>query len=449
VILSSVVGIVIGFLITIFLNLLHFAQSQQDNFGFSYYFLLPFGFVASVYLIKKFSSKEKTHGTDRIIESFHEHNGKMEFRYIPIKLLATIITIFSGGSAGKEGPGAQIGSSFSSWFSDFFNFSSQDRKKLAICGISAGFASVFGTPIAGAIFAVEILFVGVILYDVLLPSFIAGFAAFTVAQFLGVEYTFYDVKFYQDVALDLVLIFQVIVAGIFFGLVANLLVNIFKWGKEYFKYRFTNPYYQAFWGGLILIVLTLIFGESYLGLGLDLIKNSLDGNQDLPWYDFLLKSIFTSLTISAGGSGGIITPMFAIGSSSGHLFGELIGNNIALFAALGFVSVVAGATNAPLAGIIMAVELFGLDIAHYAALSVIIAFLLTGHKSIFPSQKLSMRKSEFLDVDVGGNINKASVHKNINLNEDLSRIKDVKLRVKYKKMLVRLRRRMVDDKSWW
>ena len=335
---------------------------------------------------------------------------------------------------GKEGPGAQIGAGTASFIATTLKFRKQDRKKLVICGISAGFASVFGTPIAGAIFGVEVLIIGVIMYDVLLPSFIAGFAAFTTTQFLGVEYTYFDVRFYQAIALDVPLILQVILAGVFFGVVSDILVTTLKTSSKKIKSLAYSPYTKAFVGGFVLIILTFIFGEKFLGLGMGTIQDALNPNADLsngiPWYAFLLKTIFTSITLGVGGSGGIITPIFYVGATSGNLFGHMIGSeHIALFAALGFVSVLSGAANAPIAATIMAVELFGLEIAHYAALSAVISFLLTGHKSVFNSQKLGMKKSGALHINMGEDIDSTNVELE---DKEATRLKNIQDRLQKK-----------------
>jgi len=412
--LSSVVGIIIGGVVSFFLKSIEYAEAHQSDLIFPYYFLLPIMLVLTVWLVKTFAPNAEGHGTEKVIEAVHKKDAKIDIAVIPVKLLATVMTIFAGGSVGKEGPGAQIGAGTASFISTTLKFRKGDRKKLVICGISAGFASVFGTPIAGAIFGVEVLIIGVIMYDVLLPSFIAGFAAFTTTQFLGVEYTYYDVRFYQQIALDIPLILQVILAGIFFGVIADILVTTLTKSSKQIKKLQYSAYTKAFAGGLFLVILTLIFGERYLGLGMDTIKDALipssDVETNIPWYAFLLKTIFTSVTLGVGGSGGIITPVFYIGATSGNWFGHMVGgDHVALFAALGFVSVLSGATNAPIAATIMAVELFGLEIAHYAAISAVISFLLTGHRSVFNSQKLGMRKSDILDVQFGQDIDEASV----------------------------------------
>jgi len=434
-ILSSVVGIVIGTVVTMFLKVLQLSESSRSALPFDYYYLLPFALLLTVYLVKTFAPNAEGHGTEKVIEAVHKQHGKIDIAVIPVKLLATVLTIFAGGSVGKEGPGAQIGAGVSSVISSLLKFSKEDRKKLVICGISAGFATVFGTPIAGAIFGVEVLIIGVILYDVLLPSFIAAFAAFTTAQFLGIEYTYYDVHFYQKIALDMPLILQVIVAGLFFGFVSDIVVTSTIQVSKLIKKIPLHPLIIAFLGGIVLIVLAWIFGEQYLGLGMDTIKNVLgpfpDVSPDTPWYAFLAKTLFTSITLGIGGSGGIITPLFYIGATSGNLFGHLMGGeHIAMFAALGFVSVLSGATNSPIAATIMAVELFGLDIAHYAALSVVISFLITGHRSVFSSQILAMKKSEMLKIKVGDQVDKTDVLLD---DREIGQIRDIKERLRMRK----------------
>ena len=432
--LSSIVGIIIGASVTLFLKLLQYSEENQNILPFDHYYLLPFALIATVWLVKKFAPDAKGHGTEKVIEAVHKKNGKIELAVIPVKLFATIITIFSGGSVGKEGPGAQIGAGMASFVSDLFHFSEQDRKKLVICGIGAGFASVFGTPIAGAIFGVEVLIIGLIRYDVLLPSFIAGFAAFSTAQFLGIEYTYFDIDFHQRIELDIPLIFQVILAGLFFGLISDITITILKRTERTIKKIPLNIYIKAFFGGTILVLLSLIVGDQYFGLGLETIDDVLYPDpyfsKDIPWYAFLLKTIFTSITLGVGGSGGIVTPIFYIGATSGNLFGTLMGDHIAFFAALGFISVLAGTTNSPIAATIMAMELFGIEVAHYAAISVVISFLMTGHRSVFPSQILAMKKSDMLDIKYGENIGDTEVKMK---DKDIDKIKEIHERLQNKR----------------
>ncbi len=447
--LSSIIGIVIGAIVTLFLDILHWTEHSRNLLPFHFYYTLPFILMLSLWLVKKFAPTAEGHGTEKVIEAVHKNYGKIDIWVIPVKLVTTVLTIFAGGSVGKEGPAAQIGAGAASGISDLLRFNKYDRKNLVICGIGAGFAAVFGTPIAGAIFGVEVLIIGVIKYDVLLPSFIAGFAAFTTTQFLGIEYTYYDVRFYENIALDLPLIFEVVVAGIFFGIVTDIFVTAVSWSHRAIKNIKLNPYLKAFFGGVILIIIASVFGDRYLGLGLNTIKLLLnhDGDfaKDIPWYAFLLKTFTTSISLAVGGSGGIITPIFYVGAASGHLIGMLLNEHIALFAALGFVSVVAGATNAPIAATIMAVELFGLEIAHYAALSAVISFLITGHRSVFSSQILAMKKSGILNVKIGKEIDDAEVKLE---EKEINQIRDIRERLQQRrKKLVQTRQQNKIDKK--
>jgi H+/Cl- antiporter ClcA len=434
-VLSSFVGIIIGGSVTFFLKSLKYAESKQSLLSFDYFYLLPVALLLTVWIIKKFAPDADGHGTEKVIEAVHKKSGKINLAVIPVKLLATLLTIFAGGSVGKEGPGAQIGAGMASFVSDIFRFSKEDRKTLVICGIGAGFASVFGTPIAGAIFGVEVLVVGLIRYNVLLPSFIAGFAAFSTAQYLGVEYTYFNVHFHQTIELDLPLIIQVVIAGVFFGVVCDITITMINKTTKYIKLIPFNSYIKAFFGGVVLIMLSFVFGEDYFGLGLDTIDYLLSVHNyqpiDIPWYSFLIKTLFTSITLGVGGSGGIVTPIFFIGASSGHLFGNIIGgDHVAFFAAIGFISVLAGTTNSPIAATIMAMELFGLEVAHYAAISVVISFLMTGHRSVFASQILAMKKSDLLKVDMGSDIAHAKVDMD---DENIDKFNDIKERIMIKR----------------
>lgn len=428
--ISSAIGIIIGASVSFFLKLLETSDANRDILPFPFYYLLPFALVLTVYVTKKFAPDAEGHGTEKVIEAVHKKSGHIDVAVIPVKLFTTIMTLFAGGSVGKEGPAAQIGAGLASFLSDILSFSEEDRKKLVICGIGAGFATVFGTPIAAAIFGLEVLVIGLIRYDMLLPSFIAGFSAFSTAEYFGVTYNYFNIHFHQYVSLDPLLIAQVVLAGVFFGLISDITITMLGAISKQIKNIPRNIYIKAFMGGTLLVVLSLLVGEQYFGLGLETIDNALQvppySYSEIPWYSFLLKMLYTSITLGVGGSGGIVTPIFFIGSTSGHFFGTLMDNHVAFFAALGFVSVLAGTTNAPIAATIMAMELFGLEVAHYAAISVVISFFMTGHRSVFSSQILAMKKSDILKIDFGEDI----AHAKIDVNDkDVKKIESIRDRI--------------------
>ena len=395
--LATCVGILVGGSTAVFLGLLH--NGIRLATGFSYYYLLiPAGLLTSTLLVRYFAPDARGHGTEKIIEAVHKHSGKIRLPVVPVKLLATVITISCGGSAGKEGPAAQIGAALCSGFADLFRFGNRDRRKLVICGISAGFATVFGTPIAGAIFGVEVLFVGGLLYDVLLPSFVAGIVGYQVSSALGVAY------FHQPIAFvpvfSSLFFLKICLAGIFFGLSSLLFVEILRAFEDINRRAPLRQELKAIIGGILLVALTFLFSTRYLGLGLETIKDSVEGFS-VPWYASVMKMLFTSITLGFGGSGGIITPIFFVGATAGNLIGHIPGFNVSVFSAIGMVSLLAGAANTPISASIMAVELFGPELAPYAAVSCVISFLMTGHRSVYPSQILSMSKSASLAVKHG------------------------------------------------
>ncbi len=395
--LASCAGVLVGLSTTVFLKALGFSISAASGYHY-YYLLLPAALFLTALIVKYLAPDAEGHGTEKVIEAVHRHSGKIRLMVVPVKLVATIMTIAFGGSAGKEGPAAQIGAGVSSAFSDLLRFNDRDRKKLVICGISAGFATVFGTPIAGAIFGVEVLFVGGMLYEVLLPSFVAGIVAFQVSSGLGIAYFHEPIRFVP--VFSSLFFLKVCAAGLFFGLCSLLLIECLGFfGRLGRRLKIWLPL-KGLLGGALLVVLTLIFSTRYLGLGLDTIKDSLEGGA-APGGAFLLKMLFTAITLGFGGSGGIITPIFFVGATAGNFFGNVFGLDLAVFSALGMIALLAGAANTPISASIMSIELFGPAIGPYAAVACIISFLMTGHRSVYPSQVLSLTKSSSLTVAHG------------------------------------------------
>lgn len=396
-VLASIIGAIVGLSTSLFLALLELCSSQAHRFSY-YFLLLPVALFLSSFVIKYLAPEAEGHGTEKVVEALHQRSGKINALVVPVKLLTTVITLAAGGSAGKEGPCAQIGGGLASIFADIVKFDDADRKKLVICGISAGFAAVFGTPIAGAMFGVEVLFVGGLLYDVLLPSFIAGVMGYQVSAALGITYFYHPINFMP--AFSQLFFVKVALAGIFFGICSLLLIEslyIFKRQAE--RIKVWEPY-KGLIGGVVLVIMALLLSTRYMGLGLDTIEEALAG-EHIIWYAFAAKIVFTSITLTFGGSGGMVTPIFFIGATAGSLFGVMMGLDPATFAAIGMVSLLAGAANTPIAASILAVELFGPTVAPYAAVACVTSFLMTGHRSVYPSQIYAIMKSTSFSGGVG------------------------------------------------
>ena len=385
---ASCIGGVVGASTFIFIKSLEWSIAFAG--GFPYYFLLlPFAMVACTVLVRKMAPQARGHGTEQVIEAVHQRFGKIDHMVVPVKAAATILTIALGGSAGKEGPAAQIGAGLSSLIADIFKLKDADRKKLVICGISAGFSAVFGTPIAGAIFGIEVIYVGSLMYELLLASFIAGIISFYVASLLGLTYSFHSVTIIPDFSETFFL--QVIAGAIFFGFCARLLIEGMGYAGR-LSGRLQVPYWaKPAIGGTVLVALALLVSPQYLGLGTGLVEQAVSGAPG-DWYAFLAKIAYTSVTLGFGGSGGIVTPIFVIGSTAGALYAQIMGANVATFAAIGLVSLLAGATKTPIASSIMAIELFGPQIGPYAAVACIISFIITGSTSVFPSQVFLLKR---------------------------------------------------------
>ena len=360
-----------------------------------YYFLLPLALPACVFLIRRFAPTAKGHGTEAVIAAVHQRSGKIDWKVAPVKLLATVLTLAFGGSVGKEGPCAQIGASMTSLFADLLRLSDEDRRRLVICGIGAGFAAVFGTPVSGAIFGIEVLYLGRIEYGVLFPCLVSGIVAHLVC---GVAPPVPVMHQSLESLGRTELVVAAVAFGAVFGLVALLLIESMR-GLERFLRRFhAHPYRVAAAGGAALALLYLAVGDTYAGLGVPVIEAALGGFGGFAVLAFLWKIVATSVTLETGGSGGIVTPIFFIGVTSGAALARLSHLPVGLVAAFGFVSVLAAATNAPIAAAVMGMELLPGTVGVYAALCAGTAFLFVGHRSVYASQKLSISKSAGLEV---------------------------------------------------
>lgn len=398
------VSLTVGSLVALFLWLLDKAM----NFRFAntwLLFLLPIGGVL-IYLIYKYIGKNSEGGNNLIMDEIHEPGGGVPFRMAPLVLLTTVITHLFGGSAGREGTAVQIGGSIAQFFAKKLKLSQEDVKTLLMTGIAAGFGAVFGTPITGAIFALEVLALGRIKHDALMPCFIASVLADIVCSAWGIHHTHYHIHFtekgivfFRFFHFNFILLIKAIVAGVAFGLAGYMFAELSHTIKNY-----SNRWIKIKWlipavGGLIIIAFTYILGtQDYLSLGVtnpdpkavSIISCFNEGGAAN--FSWLWKLLFTAITLGTGFKGGEVTPLFFIGAALGNTIATLTGAPVDLMAGLGFIAVFAGATNTPIACTIMGVELFGADNVLYYAVACFTAYYFSGHSGIYHAQRIGSSK---------------------------------------------------------
>ena len=346
-------------------------------------------------------------GNNLIVDEIHEPGGGVPLRMAPLVLAGTILTHLFGGSAGREGTAVQMGGSLASGLARLVpGLSRDDIRTLLMAGISCGFAAVFGTPVAGMVFALEVLAIGRINYSAIAPCLIAAIVGDQVCIGWGIEHTHYQVTssfaagaVQHLAAVDLRLMSLTIVAGILFGLTAVLFTKAAHGMQVLFRRMIAWPVARPVVGGLLVIGLVQLFDLSdYLGLGVSssdpdavtIVSSFRNGGAET--WSWWWKIVLTAVTLGSGFKGGEVTPLFFVGAALGNTFAVQMGAPVDLFAALGFVSVFAGATNTPLACMIMSVELFGGEYLIYFAVSCLVAYLFSGHSGIYPAQRTGVAK---------------------------------------------------------
>ncbi len=383
VILGGIVGSVSAF----FLLSLEWATSWRESHLWIIALLPIGGFIIGLSYHLYGNSVVK--GNNLLLEELHSPKKIIPFRMAPLVLFGTVLTHFFGGSAGREGTAVQIGGAIADRFTKILNLSKRDRQIVLIAGISAGFASVFGTPIAGAIFALEVLILGRIRLDAIVPSFMAAVLADYFCRLWGISHTQYTISNVADMtAINLL---WCLLAGIIFGLVAMLFSkSTHFWTHLFGKIIKYSPLRPAI-GGVVLALAIYFMGTTkYIGLGIPTIVDAFQVN--LNSYDFIFKLLFTSFTLGAGFKGGEVTPLFFIGAALGNVLIWFIPLPMGLLAGMGFVAVFAGATNTPIACTIMGIELFGIESGVFIGLACCTAYLFSGHSGVYSSQIIGSPK---------------------------------------------------------
>lgn len=401
VVLATLTGTIVGTGTSLFLYGLFFFTDRSASVPmWVQMVLLPLGGLLNGLLLYYGYRLNKTGLKDSVIAAVHHQAGRMPIKTLAIKPLAAIITLACGGSAGKEGPCSHIGGTLASGLGRLLKLNPELQKRIVACGISAGFAGVFGTPIAGAIYGVEVLAIGRIRHDFLFPAIIAGVASFEISKVWGIPYQYYVIDGLPD--FSEIIFLKTILIGIACGIAAWIFVDLVRFVRSLFDQLRTRlniwPPLMPFLGGTLLAVLVLFIPTDYLGLSLPLMDHAL-GGQAMPYMGFFWKALLVAITLGSGFYGGIVTPQFVMGALVGSALAPALGLSPSLGAAVGLVSVVAAASNTPVAAILMGVELFGGPTGTvYVAGASIAAYLVVGHRSVYPDQLIAYSKSSWMQL---------------------------------------------------
>lgn len=398
------VSISVGLLVALFLWLLELATATRWQ-NMWLIFFLPVAGILITWLYRRFG-KNSDAGNNLIIDEIHKPGGGVPARMTPLILFTTIITHLFGGSAGREGTAMQMGGSISALFARWFNLHHEQKRILLMCGMAAGFGAVFGTPVAGAIFALEVLTIGRIKYDALIPCLIASIIADITCVSCGIHHTAYRIGFadngarlFSHIDFDIVLLLKVVVAGVLFGLAGYLFAEASHFIKNKSNQFFPKKWLIPIAGAILIVGISYLIGSfDYLGLGvtnpnsngISIVSAFNVGGADR--FSWLWKLLLTAITLGMGYKGGEVTPFFFIGATLGNTLAVISGSPIDLFAGLGFIAVFAGATNTPLACTIMGIELFGAENIIYYAVACFTAYYFSGHSGIYQSQRLAITK---------------------------------------------------------
>ncbi len=382
-----IVGLLSGSASAIFLVSLDWATEYREA-NIWIIALLPAGGFLIGWFYHKYG-QVSVRGNNLLLEEIYEQKNPIPLRMTPMVLLGTVLTHLFGGSAGREGTAVQMGGSLADQLTKWFPINQKERRLLLICGVAGGFASVFGTPLAGAFFALEWMLDRKLNWSSILPTFLTAFIADLVCQNLwGVGHTIYEIS--EVPGHTLVNFLWVIPAAIAFGLSGRLFAEATHFFSKLFSKVISYPPLRPVIGGLLIAGFVWISDSTvYLGLGVPRIVEAFE--TPLPWYDWLAKTGLTSFTLGAGFKGGEVTPLFFTGATLGNALSEWIPLPLSLMAGIGLVGVFSGATNTPIACTLMGLELFGIEAGFFLALSCFISYLASGQSSIYSSQDLSKK----------------------------------------------------------
>ena len=385
--LGALMGAIGGLLGGIFHHALHFVTHVRSEHMWLI-FLLPLGGLLTVAIYRLFKMQGNK-GTNEIIDATLDGHPVSPM-VAPAIFLATSITHLLGGSAGREGAALQLGGSTASMLAKVFRLGEEDRKVMVMAGMSAVFAGLFGTPLTATLFCMEFESVGTLFTPALLPCFLAAFIASRVSGLLGVHAEVFPLTTAYPFTLGN--FWQYLILAVLVSLLGIAMCAFFHKAEHLAAHHIRNPFLRIAVGGAVVTVLTLLVGDHrFNGAGMDMALAAVGGKAD--WYSFLLKMLFTAVTLSAGFKGGEIVPTFCIGATFGCVLGGLLGLDPGIAGALGLVGLFCCATNSPLASIVLSMEMFGSSNLYLFAFVCVICFVLSGNSGLYASQIIQFDKA--------------------------------------------------------
>lgn len=385
--LATVIAVLVGSASALFLFSLDWATTMRTKHHWLIALLPLAGFVVG-WLYLHFGRSVEA-GNNLILEEVHRPANTLPLRMAPLVYIGTVVSHLFGASVGREGTAVQMGASIADQFTSLLKLDNDARRMVLMAGVSAGFSSVFGTPLAGAIFGLEVMAMGRMHYTAIFPCLLAAVVADRVGLLWGVHHTHYAMSVIPP--LSIWTLGAVIVAGCCFGLAARVFADAtYLIGGVMKKYVAYAPLRPFIGGVIVALAVYLLHADRYIGLGIPVIVDAFQ-HPLAPW-DFLGKLVFTVMSLGSGFKGGEVTPLFYVGATLGNALAPLLHLPFALLAGLGFVAVFAGAANTPIASTLMAIELFGAEIGVYAAMACVVAYLVSGYSGIYRSQRVACLK---------------------------------------------------------
>ena len=392
-VISVITGIVVGGISTLFAFCMNTATQYRTENDYII-FLLPLAGIVTVFLYNIFNYKNDK-GTNLVLSTIHA-KSELPFKMAPLIFISTVLTHLFGGSAGREGAALQLGGSVANQLGRWFKLDDADKRVVVLCGMSAAFSAVFGTPMAAALFSLEVVSIGIMYYAALVPCVFSSLIAVNFAVSFGIsESDFKPLDFPEITILNSV---ETVLLSFLCAMLSIIFIIIMHQTGDIFRKYLKNPYIRIAVAGCAIVALTFITGtRDYNGTGMSVVFRALDG--EAVWYAFILKIIFTAITIEAGFRGGEIVPSFFIGATFGCCFGQLIGFSPSTCAAIGLISMFCGVTNCPITSMLLSFELFGAGGIPYFMICVAVSYFMSGYYGLYKEQTIvySKYRTKFLN----------------------------------------------------